>query len=187
MVDAWKIAGPGTPIFSFHIHNYCMLPNCNVILPVTIRWGKNWRTPFIVYSDPPERAVAQLRSEGINYFFFSKDLPFSIEFAGYGVAPLFSPENFRKYLAVRWTDGRNYLLSRPGPNTTPIGDDLLDFYTKALHRQGTQKPGVDTDYVRSAFDQRRAIFHYLEKHAANLRPFALPWCRNCQGLPGLNE
>ena len=40
MVDAWKIAGPGTPIFSFHIHNYCMLPNCNVILPVTIRWER---------------------------------------------------------------------------------------------------------------------------------------------------
>lgn len=174
--EPWKIVGPNTPILAFHIHAYCMLPACNIVIPVTFRLGKQWRTAYAAGLETADRAAAQLRSDGLNYFFISMELPFFPSFQG-----LFSPTEIRTHLAVRWTDGKNYLLTWPGPDTTPIDDKFMAFYTKAM--------GVDlkTPCEQDIFTDLCAIFHHIERHAANLRPFALPWCKNCAGLPKVNE
>ena len=153
-----------------------MLPDCNIIVPTTIRMGKNWRTAYSAYFKLPDKAEAQLKSDGLNYFFVSMDLPF------YPFFPeLFSPTGLRTHLAVRWTDGRNYLLTWPGPDTTPIDDKFMAFYTK----------GSGADLVVPCtyeyFADQCAILHYLEKHEKNLRPFAFPWCLNCAGLPRIGK
>ena len=72
-------------------------------------------------------AKRRLQEAGLNYFLFMKDyriidlLPFS---------RLFSPETIGRYLGVKWTDGSTFLLTWMGPETTPIGSDFLDAYTR---------------------------------------------------------
>ena len=183
IVMPWKIAGPRTPILSFHIHAYCMLPDCYVVMPVTFRLGKHWQTPYIVYSESPARAAEQLRADGVNFFFISMDLPYH-GFGIYGITPLFSPQVIRQYLAVRWTDGHNYLLSWPGPDTTPIDEKFMAFYTK-VHEADRRRDGVEN--LRRISLINREIFDYMEKHARDPRPFALPWCMNCSRLPRLSD
>ena len=68
-----------------------------------------------------------MQEAGLNYFLFMKDyriidlLPFS---------RLFAPETIGRYLGVKWSDGSTFLLTWIGPDTTPIGPDFLDAYTR---------------------------------------------------------
>ncbi len=78
----WKIVGRHTPIVSFHIHAYCMLPDCNIVVPGAIRLSKHWQAGYLAYLGPADRAEAQLKSDGLNYFFMSMDLPFFATFPG---------------------------------------------------------------------------------------------------------
>jgi len=82
-------------------------------------------------------------------------------------------------LAVRWTDGTNYLLTWPNAETRPIDRKFLMAYEAAI------KP---TDPVGSLDARRlREISKYIALHKDNLRPFALPWCTNCQALPEIEK
>jgi hypothetical protein len=183
--EPWRIVGRHTPIVAFHIHAYCMLPDCNVVIPPNaFRLGRQWRTPYVATVEPADRAAEQLHSDGVDYFFISMDLPF---FPFFNV--LFSSQEIRRHLAVRWTDGRNYLLTWPGSDTTPIDDKFMDFYTKvqgAVPDKSTGQEATVTPCERQMTDEC-AIFHHLERHAANMRPFALPWCLNCAGLPQIDK
>ena len=75
----------------------------------------------------PELAKQRLQEAGLNYFLFMKDyrvldlLPYS---------RLFAPETIGHYLGVKWSDGSTFLLTWIGPDTTPIGPDFLDPYTR---------------------------------------------------------
>jgi len=84
---AYEVAGPGTRIWSFHVHTYCMLPRCRMesyhSFIMTPRWDR-------LMFGSAEEGRQILQSEGLNYFLFSSEaqildpLPLS---------PLFHPDN----------------------------------------------------------------------------------------------
>lgn len=170
---AWRIVSPGTRIWSFHIHSYCMLPDCNLQGFMSFRFSRNWAS---VYFGTPERAAAVLKSEGLDYFFFSTELRLEDTLPH---APLFSPKVIGQYLAVRWTDGTSYLLTWPGPDTKPIDQHFIDAYAKAAAESSI--------YRAFPYEQWRNIAGYIDLHRQNLQPFFLPWCTTCDNLPRIEQ
>jgi hypothetical protein len=167
IVEPWRIVGPGTRIWSFNQHAYCMLPDCNVQKYLAVRFSPSWQT---VYFGSPDEAVSALRAEGLNYFFFSAELPIRDPLP---LTPLFSPAAIGKYLAIRWTDGTSYLLSWPGPDTTPIDQKFLTAYANAEN-----SPLIE-------YESWRDISGYIDRHREHLQPFFVPWCENCAGMEPL--
>jgi hypothetical protein len=168
MEPVLQIVGPRTRIWSFHIHSYCMLPECNVQGVMSFRFSPSWQTVFF---GSPDEAVKALKSENLNYFFFSSELGMQdvVPFA-----PMFSPDQIDRTLAIRWTDGVSYLLTWPGPDTTPIGPEFLARYRKSV--------AENARYIAFDLAQWKRISDYVDLHKGNLHAFILPWCTNCQGL-----
>src|SRR5580693_3665354 len=114
----------GTPIWSTNVDSYCMVPGC--LIEDVISFKMSGRLDEILGGDP-ELAKQRLQEAGLNYFLFMKDyriidlLPYS---------HLFAPETIGRYLGVKWSDGSAFLLTWIGPDTTPIGPDFLDAYTR---------------------------------------------------------
>ena len=114
----------GTPIWSTNVDSYCMVPGC--LIEDVISFKMSGRLDEILGGDP-ELAKQRLREAGLNYFLFMKDyrvldlLPYS---------RLFAPDTIGRYLGVKWSDGSTFLLTWIGPDTTPIGADFLDAYTR---------------------------------------------------------
>ena len=166
MEAAWRIVGPGVPIFSFNIHSYCMLPDCEVRMVFTHRLGKRWETPYLVYDFDAAQAERALSADGIDYFFISKELSLV---SGMVVTPLFSPGEIAKHLAVRWTDGTSYLLTWPGPKTTPIDEKFLAWYTKRVNRDYHSEK-QDGEWRKSLRASQRRLFRYVQQNIGRLRP-----------------
>ena len=116
----------GTPIWSTNVDSYCMAPGC--LIESAISFKMSGRLDEILGGDP-ELAKQRLQEAGLNYFLFMKDLriidllPFS---------RLFAPDTIGRYLGVKWSDGSTFLLTWIGPETTPIGPDFLEAYTRRL-------------------------------------------------------
>jgi hypothetical protein len=114
----------GTPIWSTNVDSYCMVPGC--LIEDVISFKMSGRLDEILGGDP-ELAKQRLQEAGLNYFLFSKDyrvldlLPYS---------RLFAPETIDRYLGIKWSDGPTFLLTWIGPDTTPIGPDFLEAYTR---------------------------------------------------------
>jgi hypothetical protein len=114
----------GTPIWSTNVDSYCMVPGC--LIEDVISFKMSGRLDDILGGDP-ELAKQRLQEAGLNYFLFMKDyrildlLPYS---------RLFAPETIGRYLGVKWSDDSTFLLTWNGPDTTPIGPDFLDAYTR---------------------------------------------------------
>jgi hypothetical protein len=114
----------GTPIWSTNVDSYCMVPGC--LIEDVISFKMSGRLDEILGGDP-ELAKQRLQEAGLNYFLFLKDyrvldlLPYS---------HLFAPETIGSYLGVKWSDGSAFLLTWIGPDTTPIGPDFLEAYTR---------------------------------------------------------
>jgi hypothetical protein len=114
----------GTPIWSTNVDSYCMVPGC--LIEDVISFKMSGRLDEILGGDP-ELAKQRLQEAGLNYFLFMKDyrvldlLPYS---------RLFAPDTIGRYLGVKWSDGSAFLLTWIGPDTTPIGADFLDPYTR---------------------------------------------------------
>ncbi|HKF94276.1 MAG TPA: hypothetical protein VKB96_06680, partial [Gammaproteobacteria bacterium] len=100
-----------TLIWSFHVHSYCVQPDCNVRHFGPYLLSKSW--PTVLFGTPKEAREA-LQRDGLNYFFYSHDLAVSDLLLN---AALFSPDEIADNLAIAWTDGANYLLTWPGPDT----------------------------------------------------------------------
>jgi hypothetical protein len=115
---------PATPIWSTNIESFCMAPGC--LIEDVISFKMSGRLDEILGGDP-ELAKRRLQEAGLNYFLFMKDyrvldlLPFS---------RLFAPDTIGRYLGIKWSDGSTFLLTWIGPDTTPIGPDFLDAYTR---------------------------------------------------------
>jgi hypothetical protein len=169
IVTPWMIADENQRIWSFHIHSYCMLPHCNVQGIFSMRFSP--RSLKLISADPSE-ARSMLKNEGLEYFFFSSELPFDDY-----VLPrtrLFSPDNIAEWLAVRWTDGTSYLLTwSDEPGTRPIDDKFLQAY------RGSVAKSITWYFDMPAW---KTVSDYVEGHKGHLRPFAPPWCFNCEGL-----
>jgi hypothetical protein len=114
----------GTPIWSTNVDSYCMVPDC--LIESAISFKMSGHLDEILGGDP-ELAKRLLQEAGLNYFLFMKDyrmidlLPFS---------KLFAPETIGRFLGVKWTDGSTFLLTWIGPDTSPIGSDFLDAYSR---------------------------------------------------------
>jgi hypothetical protein len=114
----------GTPIWSTNVDSYCMAPGC--FIESVISFKMSGRLDEILGGDP-DLAKQRLQEAGLNYFLFMKDyrmidlLPFS---------RLFAPETIGRYLGVKWSDGSTFLLTWIGPQTSPLGPDFLEAYTR---------------------------------------------------------
>jgi hypothetical protein len=172
--EPWRIAGPGTRIWTFHIWSYCMLPDCNMQQFISERFSPSWQT---VLFGPPEQGIDALRSEGLNYFFFSAELPMTND--PLAISAIFSPDEIGKHLAIRWTDGTNYLLTWPNEQTQPITEKFLAAYRYAVKASS----GVEF----SQATHLKKISDYLTSHKNGLRPFCLPWLSDCRGMPSVEE
>jgi hypothetical protein len=170
VVEPWRIAGRGTRIWSFHIWSYCMLPDCNMQEFLSERFSKSWQT---VLFGQPEQGIDALRREGLNYFFFSSELPMTNDLLA--TSEIFSPDEISNRLAVRWTDGTSYLLTWPDETTQPIDEKFLDAYRHAV------EGGSGVDLSRGA--HLKSISDYLKANKNDLRPFCLPWLGDCRGVP----
>jgi hypothetical protein len=121
----------GTPIWSTNVDAYCMVPGCRIESVVSFKMSA--RLDEILGGDP-ELAKRRLQEAGLNYFLFMKDfrmvdlLPFS---------QLFAPEMIGRYLGVKWSDGSTFLLTWIRPDTTAIGPDFIDAYTRRRNEPDT--------------------------------------------------
>ncbi len=114
----------GTPIWSTNVDSYCMVPGC--LIEDVISFKMSGRLDEVL-GGAPELAKQRLQEAGLNYFLFMEDyrlldlLPYS---------RLFAPETIGRYLGVKWNNGSTFLLTWIGPDTTPIGPDFLEAYTR---------------------------------------------------------
>jgi hypothetical protein len=168
MEPVLQIVGPRTRIWSFHIHSYCMLPECNVQGLSSFRFSPSWQKVFF---GSPDEAIDALKSENLNYFFFSSELQMQDVLP---FAPIFSPDRIDRYLGIRWTDGVSYLLTWSSSDTVPIDPKFLAEYRKSV--------AIDEKQVAFVSGQWRRISDYVGLHKSDLHGFILPWCTNCQRL-----
>jgi hypothetical protein len=125
--DALKAARQlpyGTPIWSTNVDSYCMVPGC--LIEDVISFKMSGRLDEILGGDP-ELAKQRLQEAGLNYFLFMKDYRV-LDLLTY--SRLFAPDTIGRYLGVKWSDGSTFLLTWIGPDTTPIGPDFLEAYTR---------------------------------------------------------
>jgi hypothetical protein len=123
---AYEIVGPRTPIWTMHIHSYCMLPDCIMEAFMSFNMTKRWDR---VMFGSPEEARDVLQAAGINYFLFSSELRITDPLPR---SRLFSPGNIANNLALKWTDGTTSLLTWPGPGTQPLDESWVAKYRKSV-------------------------------------------------------
>ena len=123
---AHEIVGPHMPIWTFHVHSYCMLPDCTMEAFMSFNMTKKWDR--IIFGSA-EEAREVLQTAGINYFLFSTEIAIADPAP---LGELFSPDHIADNLALRWTDGTTSLLTWPGPDTRPLDGAWLADYRKSV-------------------------------------------------------
>ena len=127
---AYAVVGPHAHVWSFNLHAYCMLPDCDFdAFFYGTMTGKDER----VFFGTAEEAKRALRDAGVNYFLISSELPPEDPVLR---SALFAPDNIAKYLGLRWTDGTTSLLTWLGPDTTPLSQTWLAGYCREVARTG---------------------------------------------------
>ncbi len=172
MYEVWKRVG-NAAVVSFHIHDYCMMPNCNVLRPTTHRFGKSWETLYVFNNGTVEEVKASLKSEGLNFFFISFEIPF---WAKQHSNSLFNPESIKNELEIVWSDESNYLLSWKGNGGYEVTDEFIQKFNEKYWEN--RLPNINR-----AVDK---IFNHIKNHENKLDPFQLPWCSHCSGLVKLD-
>jgi hypothetical protein len=158
---SYGVVGPGTPIWSFHIHTYCMLPDCLVESYPSFLMTHHWER---VMFGTPDEAEQTLHTAHLDYFLFTREddirdpLPLS---------PLFSADNIGQFLGIRWTDGTTSLLTWLGPGVTPLDRAWIADYRQAVERSGT---------VQSfPYEAMKQIFAGLDATPHPWRALRLTW------------
>jgi hypothetical protein len=163
---AYAIVGPHTPIWSLHVHSYCMLPDCQMESFISFNMTGNW---YRVMFGSAEEAKKTLQRAGINYFLYSREL------AGPGLgitdllplSKLFSPDHIAEHLALRWTDGTTSLLTWPGPDTQPLDDDWIAGYREGIGHS-TRIKNFPLNAMGDILQRYNAMPHPW-------KPIPLPW------------
>ena len=169
-LKVWNEVGRGTRVWSFHVHAYCMLPDC--------RWETDrsfTMSPhtFEILFGPPDRARDILRHEGLNYFLISRELGVEDVRAGVG---LLAPDTIGDYLGVKWTDGTTYLLTWLGPGVQQLSAEWLANYRQQVSESPNPFIYQGNQYVyRAPFF--RQIYDRLKADPAWGRELALPWLK----------
>ena len=162
---AYAIVGPHTPIWSMHVHSYCLLPNCRIESYPSFIMARDWDQLMF---GAPEKGRAVLQAAGLNYFLFSSELARDLKLTDVlPRSPLFAPETIGRYLGIRWTDGKTTLLTWLGPNTKQIDDKWLADYRRAVR---------DSPTVQSyPYEAMKKIYARLRATPRPWKSFELPW------------
>jgi hypothetical protein len=158
---AYEVVGPGTPIWSFHINTYCMLPDCLVESYPSFLMTHHWDQ---VMFGTPEEAKQILHVAHLDYFLFSREADIRDPLP---LSPLFSPSTIGRYLGIRWTDGKTSLLTWLGPGVVPLDQAWLANYRVAVNASGAVG-GFPYEAVKGVFTRLTATPHPW-------RSFQLPW------------
>jgi len=164
METVWKVVGRGTPIYSFNLQSYCMLPDCRVL-----RWDDTRTIPEFetVLFGTDDEAVAAVKRAGIDFFFYSTqlaDLPSGIS-TPIVLAPIFRPDAIADHFGIKWTDGTSYLLTWRDRSVRPLDDAFL-----AVYRRQVARSPIAASFPVVAW---REVFEHFK--ASGLRPYRLPW------------
>ena len=160
---AYKIVGPHTKVWTFHVHSYCMLPDCELETNVSFVMARD--IDRLLFGTGEEGRLV-LQQAGVNYFLFSKELSLT-DFVQRSA--LFSPENISRYLGVRWTDGTTTLLTWLGPDTKPLDEVWIAEYRRAIEAS-QQNPHF--------YETLKRIFTELRAKPHPWHSFELPWQGN---------
>jgi len=171
MEETWEIVGRGTPIYSFNLQSYCMLPDCRVL-----SWDNTRTVPDFdaVLFGTPDEAVAAIKRAGINYFFYSTelgDLPNGIA-TPIVLSPIFAPDAIAQYFGIKWTDGTSYLLTWRPQSERPVDESFL-----AAYRRQVREAPIAVSFPLAEW---RAVFEHFRTFG--LHPYRLPWCVVCPGV-----
>ena len=158
--SAYGVVGPDVPIWSLHVHTYCMLPGCRMQTFMSVNMSRRWDR---VMFGPPDEAEEVLKNAGINYFLFARDLQITDPIP---LSALFSPDGIADRLGVRWTDGTTTLLTWRGPDAAPIDAAWLAAYRQSVESSGIQ--GFPIGAFRSVYETLYATPHPWH-------PIPLPW------------
>ena len=151
---AYAIVGPHTPIWSLHVHSYCMLPDCRVEGYMSFNMTRRWDRVMFGSADEARQVFQRA---GINYFLFSRELAMIDSLP---LSNLFSPDHIADNLALRWTDGTTSLLTWPGAETRPLDDAWVAAYRDAVKNSGS---------VQSfPFAETRAYLRAILRNAASV-------------------
>lgn len=149
---AYAIVGSRAPIWTFHVHSYCMLPGCIMEAFMSFNMTKKWDRIML---GPAEEARKTLQAAGIDYFLFSNEIAIADPAP---LGELFSPDHIADNLALRWTDGTTSLLTWPGPDTRPLDSAWLAKYRKSVEElYAFQGPYVAT--MREIYRRYYAMPH----------------------------
>jgi hypothetical protein len=157
---AYEAVGPGTPIWSLHVHTYCMLPDCKLETYPSFIMTRQWDR---VMFGQPEEAKRALQAADLNYFLFTREYSITDPLP---LSPLFTPDNIGHYLGVRWTDGTSVLLTWLGPGVQPLTPAWLAAYREAVINSGT--------VASFPYDLMKQIFARLHKTPHPWSAFQLP-------------
>jgi hypothetical protein len=163
---AYAIVGPHTPIWSLHVHSYCMLPDCRVEGFMSFNMTQRWDRVMFGSADEARQVFQRA---GINYFLFSRELAIP----GLGIydplplSNLFSADHIADNLALRWTDGTTSLLTWPGPDTRPLDNAWIAAYREAVKNSNIVQ-SFPLAATRDIYQRYYAIPHPW-------KPIALPW------------
>jgi hypothetical protein len=161
---AYEVVGPGTRIWSFHVHTYCMLPDCRIetfhSFLMTLRGDQ-------VLFGTAEEATRVLQDSGLNYFLFTSE---SGLFDPLPLSALFHPDHIADHLGIRWTDGTTTLLTWAGPDTVPLDAAWLSTYRNAIANSGTVSSYPYAE-IKEIFARLNATPHPWQR-------FKLPWQGN---------
>ena len=151
----------GNRVLNMNFYALCFYPGYNIESSTS---STDSVQQFVAVNAPAEEIERQLKLNRINYFLISPGsyirdyLPFTT---------LFSPDNIGKYLGIKWTNGKEYLLTWRGPDTMPIPPNFFVLYRHNIYSGGGNfqenfNSGIP---VISAFVQ--SLYH--SKHPWNLR------------------
>jgi hypothetical protein len=111
-----------------------MAPGCELESFVSFSMASQWHE---ILFETGNRARKALESQGLNYFLINLNAVLTdiIQYS-----PLLRWENIESNLQVAWSDRDVYLLTWPGPNTTPIPPEFMarycrDYFTSATDFQ----------------------------------------------------
>jgi hypothetical protein len=158
---AYEVVGPGIPIWSLHIHTYCMLPDCRVESFMSFLMTHHWDRVMFGTAD---EARQMLHAAHLDYFLFTREddirdpLPLS---------PLFSPDTIGRFLGIRWTDGTTSLLTWLGPEVAPIDAAWIADYRRAVQQS--------RDIQTFPYEAMKQVFARLNAMPHPWTAFQLPW------------
>jgi hypothetical protein len=74
---------------------------------------------------PPDQAKAIFQQEGLNYFLIEMDDTLHEKLM---CTALFSPDQIKDHLGIKWTDGTHYLLTWLNPGIEPLTGEWIEAY-----------------------------------------------------------